>query len=102
MPLDSPSDSPSVSVVIPTYEQARFIERALDSLQAQVLTDWEAIIIDDGSRDATAEVVSPYLSDARVRYYRLLKNHGLGRALNEGIARAKAPLVAYLPSDDVY
>ena len=41
--------SPSISVVIPTYEQARFIERALDSLQAQALTDWEAIIIDDGS-----------------------------------------------------
>ena len=53
--------SPSVSVVVPTYEQATFIGRALDSLQAQVLTDWEAVVIDDGSRDATAEVVSAYL-----------------------------------------
>jgi hypothetical protein len=93
---------PSVSVVIPTYEQARFIARALDSLQAQVLNDWEAIVIDDGSRDATAEVVSRYLSDLRIRYYRLPKNHGLGHALNEGITKAKTPLIAYLPSDDVY
>src|SRR5437016_14019045 len=94
--------SPSVSVVIPTYEQARFIARALDSLQAQALTDWEAIVIDDGSRDATAEMVSPYLSDVRIRYHRLAENQGLGYALNKGITKAKASLIAYLPSDDVY
>lgn len=94
--------SPSVSVVIPTYQQASFIGRALDSLQSQILPDWEAIIIDDGSRDATAEVVSTYLSDGRIRYYRRAKNHGLGHALNEAISKAKAPLIAYLPSDDVY
>ena len=94
--------SPSVSIVIPTYEQASFIGRALDSLQAQVLTDWEAIVIDDGSRDETAEVVSAYLNDKRIHYYRLAENQGLGHALNEGIAKAKASLIAYLPSDDVY
>lgn len=96
------TSSPSVSVLMPTFEQARFIQRALDSLQAQLLTDWEAIIIDDGSHDGTAETVSTYLSDARIRYYRLEQNTGLGHALNEGLARARAPLVAYLPSDDVY
>jgi hypothetical protein len=94
--------SPSVSVVIPTYEQARFIGRALGSLQGQVLSDWEAIIIDDGSRDGTAEVASRYLSDVRIRYYPLTENHGLGHALNLGITKAKASLIAYLPSDDVY
>src|SRR6185437_10110063 len=94
--------SPSVSVVVPAYEQARFIERALDSLQAQVLTDWEAVVIDDGSRDSTTEVVSAYLGDTRIHYYRFPENRGLGHALNEGIAKAKAPLIAYLPSDDVY
>jgi len=93
---------PSVSVLMPTYEQSHFIARALDSLQAQDLTDWEAILIDDGSRDATAEIVSAYLSDSRIRYYRLPDNTGLGHALNEGLAKAKAPLIAYLPSDDVY
>ena len=93
---------PSVSVLMPTYEQGRFLPRALDSLQAQTLTDWEAIIVDDGSCDATAETIAAYLSDARIRYYRLNENTGLGHALNEGLSRARAPLVAYLPSDDVY
>jgi hypothetical protein len=93
---------PSVSVVIPTFEQARFIRRALDSLHAQSLVDWEAIIIDDGSPDETGEVVSTYVDDERIRYYRLKKNQGLGHALNEGISKANAPLIAYLPSDDVY
>jgi len=93
---------PSVSVLMPTFEQAQFIRRALDSLQAQSLTDWEAVIVDDGSRDATAETVSAYLSDARIRYYRRDENAGLGHALNEAMSRARAPLLAYLPSDDVY
>lgn len=93
---------PSVSVLMPTYEQAHFLPRALDSLQAQTLTDWEAIVIDDGSCDATAETICTYLSDARIRYYRLAENTGLGHALNEGLSRASASLVAYLPSDDVY
>jgi hypothetical protein len=98
----SPTPPPSVSVLMPTFEQSRFIARALDSLQAQDLTDWEAIIVDDGSQDATAEVISTYLSDSRIRYYRLAENTGLGHALNEALVKARAPLIAYLPSDDVY
>ncbi len=53
------AESPSVSVLMPTYEQSRFIGRALDSLLAQTLTDWEAIIVDDGSQDGTAQAVLP-------------------------------------------
>ena len=93
---------PSISVLMPTYEQSRFIRRALDSLLAQTLTDWEAIIVDDGSQDATAQAVSSYLHDDRICYHKFSENKGLGKALNEGLANAKAPLVAYLPSDDVY
>ncbi len=93
---------PQVSVVMPTFEQSRFIRRALDSLMAQDMADWELIVIDDGSQDDTARAVLPYLHDARVRYVQLLHNQGLGNALNEGLARVRAPLVAYLPSDDVF
>ncbi len=92
---------PLVSVVMPTFEQSRFIRRALDSLMAQSLADWELIVVDDGSQDDTARAVLPYLEDARVRYVRLLHNKGLGHALNDAIARASSPLIAYLPSDDV-
>jgi hypothetical protein len=92
---------PLVSVLVPTYEQADFLARALDSLLAQTLRGWEAIVIDDGSRDHTQQVLAPFLADARIRCIRLAANAGLGRALNMGLAQARAPLVAYLPSDDV-
>src|SRR6476661_7395721 len=91
-----------VSVLMPAYNQAHFIGRALDSLMAQTLPDWELILVDDGSTDATRTVIAPYLDDPRVRYERLDRNRGLGVALNQALAQATAPLIAYLPADDVY
>jgi hypothetical protein len=92
---------PLVSVLMPTCGQAHFIRRALDSLQAQSLTEWEAIIVDDGSLDDTAGVVRPWLADPRVRYFALPANSGLGHALNIAMDHATATRIAYLPSDDV-
>lgn len=93
---------PKISVIMPTYKQARFIARALEGLCSQTLGDWELWIIDDGSPDETWAAVEPYLNDNRCRYHRFKRNQGLGAALNFGLDRAQAPLVAYLPSDDVY
>jgi glycosyltransferase involved in cell wall biosynthesis len=93
---------PKVSVLMPTFKQGEFISRALDSLLAQSLTDWEAIIVDDGSPDDTSAVVKPYLSDERISYYRLDSNTGMGAALNFALDQSNAALVAYLPSDDYY
>lgn len=93
---------PRVAVVIPTFKQASFVRRALDGLFAQTFADWEAVVVDDGSPDPTREAVAPYLDDRRLRYLRLDRNEGLGRALNVGLAAISAPLVAYLPSDDLY
>ncbi|MDP9070973.1 MAG: glycosyltransferase [Actinomycetota bacterium] len=87
---------------MPSFDQARFIPRAIESLLAQELDDWELVVVDDGSPDDTSEVVKGYLEDNRVRYERLARNGGLGAALNHGLDRARAGLVAYLPSDDVY
>jgi glycosyltransferase involved in cell wall biosynthesis len=87
---------------MPAYNHAHFIRRALDSLLAQTLPDWELILVDDGSTDATRTVIAPYLDDPRVRYLRLDRNRGLGVALNQALEGATAPLVAYLPADDVY
>ncbi len=86
---------------MPAFDQAHFILRALDSLCAQTMPDWELVIVDDGSPDNTRAVVAPYLSDPRIRYCRLDTNRGMGYALNQGLERSSAPLVAYLPSDDV-
>jgi hypothetical protein len=96
------SSQPRVSVLVPAFDQAHFIARALASLQAQTLDAWEAVVVDDGSRDATAAVVAPFLEDARIRYLALDANEGMGRALNAALDATTAPLVAYLPADDVF
>jgi len=96
------SDRPRVSVLMPSFEQAAFLPRALGSLFAQTLEDWEAIVIDDGSADDTQEVLAPWLADPRLRSLRQECNEGLGRSLNAGLALARAPFIAYLPSDDVF
>ncbi|HEU4622661.1 MAG TPA: glycosyltransferase family A protein [Burkholderiaceae bacterium] len=93
---------PRVCVLMPTWNHAAFIERALDSLLAQSFTDWELIIVDDASPDNTAAVVAHRLIDDRIRYQRLNDNVGLGAALNIALDASRAPLVAYLPSDDVW
>jgi hypothetical protein len=93
---------PGVSVIMPTFEQAHFIGRALESLVGQTFRDWEAIIVDDGSQEGTAAALAPWLADPRLRCLRHARNGGLGRALNTGLDAARAPLVAYLPSDDVW
>lgn len=97
----TPLAPPRVSVILPSYGQAHFIARALDSLLAQSLAEWEAIVVDDGADDDTGLAVEPFLSDGRIYYVRREANGGLGVALNTGLAQARAPLLAYLPSDDV-
>ena len=92
---------PLISVLMPTYGQAAFIPRAIRSLQAQTESRWELHVIDDASPDDTAAAVAPFLGDRRVHYRRRPSNGGVGVALNEGLDASTAPLVAYLPSDDV-
>jgi glycosyltransferase involved in cell wall biosynthesis len=93
---------PAVSVLMPTYGHAPYIARAIESVVAQSLESWELIIVDDASPDDTVRVVVPWLVDPRIRHVALQRNVGLGAALNHAMDLARAPLVAYLPSDDVY
>ncbi len=86
-----------VSVVIPTYNRARLVARAVGSALAAAAPGDEFIVVDDGSTDNTAEVLAPYRS--RIRYLRVA-NGGAGAARNHGIAAATCPLVAFLDSDD--
>lgn len=102
MPNRVDRPQPRVSVLMPTYNQARFLRRAIESLYAQTLGDWELVIVDDGSTDDTPAMLESYLADPRVRYQRFEQNRGLGAALNRALDQARAPFVAYLPSDDVY
>ena len=87
-----------VSIVIPLYNKAPYIERALHSIRAQTLSDFEVIVVDDGSTDDGASIVAAY-SDPRVRLIRQ-SNAGPGPARNAGIAEAKGEFIAFLDADD--
>ncbi|HAV36715.1 MAG TPA: hypothetical protein DCX52_10225, partial [Massilia sp.] len=101
-PTHQPARPPRVSVLVPSFEQAAFLPRALGSLCVQTLADWEAIVIDDGSQDDTLDVLAPWLEDPRLRLVVSERNEGLGRTLNLGLDLARAELVAYLPGDDLF
>lgn len=90
---------PFVTVLIPAYNAAPTIRRAVDSVLAQSYRDYEVIIVDDGSRDATSEIVASYNSD-KIRLIRLAHNQGESGAMNEGIAAAQGELIAFLDADD--
>ena len=87
----------AISVIIPTYNRARYIARSIRSALAAVSEGDEIIVVDDGSTDDTAAVVVPFLD--RVRYHRIA-NRGAGGARNHGVSLATKPLVAFLDSDD--
>jgi hypothetical protein len=92
-----------VAVLVPVHDQAAFLPRALEGLVAQEVTDWTAVVLDDGSRDpeAVAAVVDA-VADPRLRRVRWPANRGLGATLNAGLDATATPVVAYLPADDVW
>jgi glycosyltransferase involved in cell wall biosynthesis len=90
---------PAITVVIPTFNRATLLPRALKSLRAQTRHDWECVIVDDGSTDDTQTVLTTADLDERIRIVRT-PNRGPSQARNSGIALANAPLIAFLDSDD--
>lgn len=94
---------PRLSVIVPSYDQAAFLPRALSSLVAQDFSDWEAIAVDDGSTDETPALLAAWArTESRLKLIRHPSNLGLGAALNTGLRAAQGDLIAYLPSDDHY
>jgi len=90
------------SVIMPTYNQAFFIRRAILSLQYQTYTQWELIIIDDGSTDSTYDHIKDLIDHTKIKYIRYEQNMGMGYAINRGLDLAQYDYIAYLPSDDYY
>lgn len=90
--------APFVSVVIPAYNVAPFIGDALASLVAQTMPDWEAIVVDDGSRDGTGEVVASF-GDRRIRLG-AQENSGVSAARNRGMEEARGEALCFLDADD--
>ncbi|MGY1593570.1 glycosyltransferase [Geodermatophilus sp. SYSU D00708] len=93
----------AVAVLVPVHDQAAFLPRALDGLLAQRHRDWTAVVLDDGSPDPGAvRAVVDAVGDRRLRLLRWPANRGLGATLNAGLDAVAAPVVAYLPADDVW
>lgn len=96
--MDNINSPPKVSVVIPLYNKAPYIARALDSVLAQTVQDFEIIVVNDGSTDRSETIVNGY-NDPRIHLINQ-KNQGVSAARNRGIDAAQAELVAFLDADD--
>ncbi len=96
------SDVPAISIVIPCYKQAEFLPEAVESVLAQTFTDWELVIVDDGSPDATGQVADELARLHPERHIRVVRqaNAGLARARNAGIEKTRGSYVLPLDADD--
>jgi glycosyltransferase involved in cell wall biosynthesis len=93
--------NPAISVILPVHNRADVLPRAIASVVEQSLADFELIVVDDGSTDASLDVARSS-DDPRIRIIELHQNRGGNVARNEGIRAARAPLIAFLDSDDAY
>lgn len=94
--------TPMVSIIVPVYNAGRFIEQTIGSVLGQDYTDWELILVNDCSTDNSAEIISKYASDGRVRLVNMEKNGGAAVARNKGIDMARGRYIAFLDSDDLW
>lgn len=92
---------PLVSVIIPSYNMARYVGEAIESVLAQTYKNYELIVVDDGSTDNTAEVVKKYLKPQAVSYIHK-ENKGISVARNTGIKASRGEFIAFLDADDIW
>jgi len=92
---------PLISIIMPTYNRASILNRAIDSVLAQKYRNWELLIIDDGSTDNTEAIVNAY-TDERIFYHKLQQNLGVSNARNYGIDHSFGEYVSYLDSDNTW
>ncbi len=92
---------PYVSVVIPTYNHAMLLKKALDSVVAQTFEDWEAIVVNNFSTDNTIEVVNSF-DDPRIKIFNFSNNGVIAASRNHGLNEAHGDFIAFLDSDDVW
>lgn len=91
-----------VSVIMPSFNTAKFISETIESVLAQTYANWELIIVDDCSTDNTDEVVKPFLTDKRIKYLKNKKNSGAAVSRNYALREAKGKWIAFLDSDDLW
>jgi glycosyltransferase involved in cell wall biosynthesis len=95
-------NTPKISVLIPTYNYARYLDQAIQSVLNQTFTDFELIIVDDNSSDNTNTVMQKYLADKRISYYKNPTNLGLPGNWNKCLSLAKGKYLKFLMADDKF
>ena len=89
-----------ISIIVPIYNSAQFLARCVDSVLSQTVSDWELLLVDDGSKDGSADICWKYASeDQRISYYRK-ENGGVSSARNLGLKYAQGDYVLFIDSDD--
>lgn len=88
-----------ITIITPTYNRRDLVQTTIQSILNQTYTNWELIIVDDGSTDDTEQVIQNYLSDKRIRYVKKT-NSGQAPSLNVGASYAKGDYITFLDSDD--
>lgn len=92
--------SPKITIIVPVYNVERYLRRCLDSIAAQTFTDWECILIDDGSPDASGAICDEYVAnDGRFRVIHQ-ENRGVSVARNAGLDAARGEWIVFVDSDD--
>lgn len=92
-----------VSIIMPAYNAARFIEQAVESVAAQTYTNWELLIINDCSTDNTSEIICQLMEKySQIRFFDQKINQGVAKTRNIAIDEAKGEYIAYLDSDDIW
>src|ERR1035437_9611740 len=93
---------PFFSIILPTFNRARLVGHAIENVLHQVFSDWELLIVDDGSRDDTFTIIRPFvLQDERIRYH-YARNQGLAMVRNQGLLMSRGKYITFLDSDDEY
>lgn len=92
-----------VSIITPSYNSAKFIAETIQSVQNQTYTNWEMIIVDDGSSDETEHVVLSIIqNDNRIQFHKLSQNSGPAVARNTGIEKASGDYMTFIDADDIW
>ena len=92
-----------VSIITPSYNSAKYIAETIESVQRQTYSNWEMIIVDDGSSDNTEQIINEIqLTESRIQFFKLDQNSGSGVARNKGIENASGDFMTFIDADDIW
>lgn len=96
-------NEPLVSIITPVYNAEQFLSETIESVKNQTYQNWEMILVDDCSKDNSADIIKEFQNtDDRIKYIRLEKNSGASVSRNTGITNAKGRFIAFVDSDDIW